>query len=60
MEWQGYLRKDGRLGIRNFVVVVYLVECGHHVAREITNRFTDSPVHLIGFPAVTRMHMQTG
>ena len=32
---QGYLRQDGRKGIRNHVAVVYLVECAHHVAREI-------------------------
>jgi altronate dehydratase large subunit len=45
----GYLRKDGRKGIRNIVLVVYLVECAHHVARKITSRFEDHPVHLIGF-----------
>ncbi len=28
----GYLRADGRKGIRNVVAVVYLVECAHHVA----------------------------
>jgi len=32
---QGYLRSDGRKGIRNYLVVAYLVECAHHVAREI-------------------------
>lgn len=48
-EWQGYLRKDGRKGIRNVVVVAYLVECAHHVAREITQHFRDQPVHLVGF-----------
>jgi len=46
---KGYLRKDGRKGIRNIVVVAYLVECAHHVAREITMHFHDQPVHLIGF-----------
>ncbi len=47
---QGYLRQDGRKGIRNVVVVVYLVECAHHVAREITTPFREQGVHLIGFP----------
>ena len=28
----GYLREDGRKGIRNHVLVAYLVECAHHVA----------------------------
>jgi altronate hydrolase len=49
---QGYLRSDGRKGIRNVIVVGYLVECAHHVAREIVLHFrnSDTPVHLIGFP----------
>ena len=47
---QGYLRADGRKGIRNVLVVVYLVECAHHVAREIATGFRDRGVHLIGFP----------
>jgi altronate dehydratase large subunit len=47
---QGYLRSDGRKGIRNYVAVVYLVECAHHVAREIALPFRDRGVHLIGFP----------
>ena len=47
---QGYLRADGRKGIRNIVVVAYLVECAHHVAREIAAPFRDRGVHLIGFP----------
>lgn len=46
----GYPRSDGRKGIRNAFVVAYLVECAHHVAREITLRFRDREVHLIGFP----------
>jgi altronate hydrolase len=60
---QGYLRNDGRKGIRNVVAVAYLVECAHHVAREIVTHFREPldafddpsaerepPVHLIGFP----------
>ena len=47
---QGYLRSDGRKGIRNVIVVAYLVECAHHVAREISSSFKDEAVHLIGFP----------
>lgn len=48
---KGYLRNDGRKGIRNVIVVTYLVECAHHVAAEIA-RQADTPslpVHLIGF-----------
>lgn len=45
----GYPRADGRKGIRNVIVVAYLVECAHHVAREIAWPFRDQEVHLIGF-----------
>ena len=46
----GYLRPDGRKGIRNVVAVAYLVECAHHVARRIVDKADDPDVHLIGFP----------
>jgi altronate dehydratase large subunit len=48
-EIQGFVRRDGRKGIRNLVVVAYLVECAHHVAREIAYPFRERGVHLIGF-----------
>jgi len=48
-ELLGYLRQDGRKGIRNYVAVCYLVECAHHVARAIANPFEERGVHLIGF-----------
>jgi altronate hydrolase len=47
---RGYLRPDGRKGIRNVVAVAYLVECAHHVARLIVSKSADTDVHLIGFP----------
>jgi altronate dehydratase large subunit len=47
---KGYLRADGRKGIRNVVLVVYLVECAHHVARAIVTRSNLEDVQLIGFP----------
>lgn len=47
---QGFLRRDGRKGIRNHVLVAYLVECAHHVARAIAAPFADRGVELIGFP----------
>ena len=46
----GFLRADGRKGIRNVVAVAYLVECAHHVARAIVTKSDDPDVHLIGFP----------
>ena len=47
---QGYLRSDCRKGIRNNVVVVYLVECAHHVAKNIVSKIDQDDVQLIGFP----------
>ena len=45
----GYPRADGRKGIRNHIVVAYLVECAHHVAREIAWPERHR-AHVIGFP----------
>ncbi len=46
---QAFRRADGRKGIRNHIVVAYLVECAHHVAREIVYPYRARGVHLIGF-----------
>jgi altronate dehydratase large subunit len=46
--WSGYLRPDGRKGIRNLVLVIYTVECAQHVAHAIAANEED--VHVIGFP----------
>ncbi|MGH6782491.1 MAG: UxaA family hydrolase [Sphingomonadaceae bacterium] len=49
-DMRGYLRSDGRKGIRNTVAVAYLVECARHVAREIALPWRENGVHVIGFP----------
>jgi altronate dehydratase large subunit len=49
-DMRGWLRQDGRKGIRNVVAVAYLVECAHHVAREIALPLRENDVHVIGFP----------
>lgn len=49
MTFDGFRRSDGRTGIRNVVAVAYLVECAHHVAREIVYPHRDD-AHVIGFP----------
>jgi altronate hydrolase len=46
--WSGYLRADGRKGIRNIVLVIYTVECARHVAHLIAQDEPDT--HVIGFP----------
>jgi len=50
MTIEAWLRTDGRKGIRNVVAVAYLVECAHHVAREVTYPYREGGAHLIGFP----------
>lgn len=45
--WPGYLRKDGRKGIRNLILVLYTVECASHVAHQIA--LGEGDVHVIGF-----------
>jgi altronate dehydratase large subunit len=50
LNWKGYLRKDGKKGIRNYIIVAYLVECAHHVAREMVLDFRGKAVQLVGFP----------
>lgn len=47
-EWLGWLRPDGRKGVRNLVLVVYTVECAQHVAHAIAANEPDT--HVIGFP----------
>ncbi|MEM9420679.1 MAG: UxaA family hydrolase [Planctomycetota bacterium] len=46
--WRGYLRQDGRKGVRNLVLVVYTVECASFVAQAIGR--DKEGVHVIGFP----------
>ena len=46
---RGWLRSDGRKGIRNHIAVAYLVECAHHVARQIAGADPEA-AHVIGFP----------
>jgi altronate hydrolase len=45
--WTGYLRGDGRKGVRNLVLIVYTVECAQHVAHAIAAAEEDA--HVIGF-----------
>jgi len=47
---QGFQRRDGRKGIRNYVLVAYLVECAHHVARAIVAPYDEQGAQIIGFP----------
>jgi altronate hydrolase len=50
--WQGYLRKDGRKGIRNKVLVIYTVECSSFVAKTIGAAFSGD-VDVVGFAGCT-------
>jgi altronate dehydratase large subunit len=46
--WQGYMRQDGRKGIRNLLLVIYTVQCAEFVAQEVARGEPDT--HVIGFP----------
>lgn len=46
----GYLRQDGRKGIRNHTLVVYLVECARHVAEAVAAPYREQGAQVIGFP----------
>lgn len=60
----GFLRPDGRVGIRNHIAVVYTVECAHHVAERIARRVQGA--QLLGFagcysdPYAVRMITELG
>lgn len=45
----GYLRPDGRIGIRNRVLVIYLSACARFVATRIARTFSPDAVEVIGF-----------
>lgn len=45
--WQGWLRPDGRKGIRNLILVIYTVECAQFVAHAVGHNESDT--HVIGF-----------
>lgn len=51
--WQGYLRQDGTLGIRNKVLVIYTVECSAFVAGEIVRQANDPETEVVGFSGCT-------
>ncbi len=51
--WSGYLRQDGRKGIRNRVLVIYTVECSAFVAQEIARRSGNLDVECVGFEGCT-------
>ncbi len=46
--WSGYLRSDGRKGVRDLLLVIYTVECASHVAKAVAADEEDT--HVIGFP----------
>lgn len=53
MTWQGYVRREGPMGIRNKVLVIYTVECARFVAEKIAEATGHSQVECIGFSGCT-------
>ena len=46
---EGYVRQNGRPGIRNTVQVIFMVECASHVAKKIAEGFPCHDVQYFGF-----------
>lgn len=51
--WMGYVRKNGLMGIRNKILVIYTVECAAFVAKEIVRLADDSETEEVGFSGCT-------
>lgn len=52
-KWDAYLRKDGRKGIRNRLLIIYTVECASFVAQEIAKQADHPDVETVGFSGCT-------
>jgi altronate hydrolase len=48
LQWLGYRRTDGRMGVRDLILVIYTVECAQFVAHAVAEG--ERGVHVIGFP----------
>src|SRR5581483_7133964 len=46
--WHGYMRADGRKGVRNLILVIYTVQCAQFVAHCVAQN--EPETHVIGFP----------
>lgn len=53
VSWQGFVRQDGRLGIRNKILVIFTVECASFVASKIVQKIDNPDVEVIGFRGCT-------
>lgn len=53
VSWQGYERKNGSLGIRNKILVIYTVKCSEFAAEKIVQRCGYENVEYIGFDGCT-------
>lgn len=53
LSWQGYARKNGDLGIRNRLLVIYTVKCSEFVADAIVRQSDNPDVELVGFDGCT-------
>lgn len=53
IKWQGFKRKNGKIGIRNKILVIYTVECASFVAKEIARISNDKNIDVVGFSGCT-------
>lgn len=53
ISWDGYLRQNGKKGIRNHVLVIYTVKCSEFVSQQIVRICNHPDVELVGFDGCT-------
>lgn len=53
ISWLGYERQDGRMGIRNKILVIYTVKCSEFVASQIVQKCGFENVEYVGFDGCT-------
>ncbi len=57
---EGYVRQNGRPGIRNTVQVIFMVECASHVAKKIAEGFLVTTCSILVFQVVIPAIMAIG
>jgi len=58
--FQGFLRKDGRAGIRNYVLVISTVNCSATVAKEVVRYFKNTDLLKYGIDGVVPVIHRSG
>jgi len=60
VSFQGYLRADGRAGVRNYIAVASTVNCSATVVKEVVNYFKHKNLSKLGLDGVVPITHQSG